>query len=106
MKKLHILFVFLIILFLSSCDQTDADLSDDTVPSDNLIGLVTSYQAKLTSIIEEDEASNQLISAHQINLAFDEEDPFFNTRETFLVTYNTQRDNAQDVQLSPHLMIY
>jgi hypothetical protein len=106
MKKLHILFVFLIILLLSSCDQTDTDLSDDTVPNGSLIDLVTSYQAKLTSIIEEDETSNQLISAHQMYLAFDEEDPFFNTRETFLVTYNTQRDNAQDVQLSPHLMIY
>jgi hypothetical protein len=106
MKHFYMLFVFLIVLILSACNNSDPGLSDDTIPSDRLINLVQSYQEKLTSIIENDEKSNELLSFKQMNLAFDEEDPYYMTRESFLDVYNAQRSNAQDVQLSPHLMIY
>lgn len=106
MKILNILFIFLLISLLTSCFNMDSDVSNDPISKVNLVDLVTAYQEKITKIIENDESSNQLTSAIQPNMFSYEEDPYYIAREAFLDVYHVQRDNHQDVKLSPFLMIY
>lgn len=106
MRVLRKMFILLMMLCLASCNPSETKLTDDTIDQVKLIDLVTSYQEKLTSIIENDDVENQPLLAKYSNLSFSENDPNYTSREAFLETYVTQRDNSQDVKLSPHLMIY
>ncbi len=104
MKKISLVLIMLLLIVLVSCTPKEDVVIETKLPK-TLKEAVNLYQDKLTSIIDQDENSDQnLLTRFYNDTPYDPNDMIH--RDVYLSIYNEQIDNANHVQLTPYLSSY